>query len=187
MCVVAVSVVPLNIIDMKSLLIGGKPQKKPQTLLMLRQRCKTTSFQWKKLKQGGTTQTLPYPYSQGVPLRNYVSELSHDQRQTSWRLGRLSKTEDVWTPDISESSDETPRGRKKQTVSSADFAFHVMHVFLHVQLICPAEDAPWYQSTDGRLILMTSASVAALLVLLLSMTVFLCRRAKRARTIKGPM
>ncbi|XP_024917311.1 advanced glycosylation end product-specific receptor [Cynoglossus semilaevis] len=56
-----------------------------------------------------------------------------------------------------------------------------------VKIIVLEEDAPWYQSTDGRLILMTSASVAALLVLLLSMTVFLCRRAKRARTIKGPI
>lgn len=115
-----------------------------------------------------------------------------DRQVEDWEDCQKLKMSELQTSPLfilqqTESSDETPRGRKKQTVSSADFAFHVMHVFLHVQLICPAEDAPWYQSTDGRLILMTSASVAALLVLLLSMTVFLCRRAKRARTIKGPM
>ncbi|KAG7216896.1 hypothetical protein INR49_001550 [Caranx melampygus] len=49
------------------------------------------------------------------------------------------------------------------------------------------EDAPWYESSNGRLILMTSAAAVALLVFILSMSVFLCRRAKQARTSKGPI
>ncbi|KAM7383184.1 hypothetical protein PAMP_002857 [Pampus punctatissimus] len=49
------------------------------------------------------------------------------------------------------------------------------------------EDAPWYQSSNGRLTLMTSAAAVALLVLILSMSVFLCRRAKQAKTSKGPI
>ncbi|XP_071391641.1 uncharacterized protein [Centroberyx affinis] len=49
------------------------------------------------------------------------------------------------------------------------------------------EDAPWYESSNGRLMLMTSAAVVALLVLILSMGVFLCRKAKQAKTSKGPI
>ncbi|KAJ4922777.1 hypothetical protein JOQ06_022764 [Pogonophryne albipinna] len=49
------------------------------------------------------------------------------------------------------------------------------------------EDARWYESSDGQLILMISAAAAALLVFLLSMSVFLCRRAKQAKTSKGPI
>ncbi|XP_070823258.1 B-cell receptor CD22 [Chaetodon trifascialis] len=49
------------------------------------------------------------------------------------------------------------------------------------------EDAPWYESSNGRLILMTSAAAVSLLVFILSMSVFLCRRAKRTRTSKGPI
>lgn len=62
-----------------------------------------------------------------------------------------------------------------------------MHVALHVWLICPTEDAPWYESSNGRLMLMTSAAAASLLVFILSMSIFLCRRAKQAKTSKGPM
>ncbi|XP_076594140.1 B-cell receptor CD22 [Chaetodon auriga] len=49
------------------------------------------------------------------------------------------------------------------------------------------EDAPWYETSNGRLILMTSAAAVSLLVFILSMSVFLCRRAKRTRTSKGPI
>ncbi|XP_037639846.1 uncharacterized protein si:ch211-79k12.1 [Sebastes umbrosus] len=49
------------------------------------------------------------------------------------------------------------------------------------------EDAPWYASSNGHLMLMTSAAAVSLLVFILSMTVFLCRRAKQARTSKGPI
>ncbi|XP_042280137.1 uncharacterized protein si:ch211-79k12.1 [Thunnus albacares] len=49
------------------------------------------------------------------------------------------------------------------------------------------EDAPWYESSNGRLTLMTSAAAAALLVLILSMSVFLCFRAKQTKTSKGPI
>ncbi|XP_008275628.1 peroxidasin [Stegastes partitus] len=49
------------------------------------------------------------------------------------------------------------------------------------------EDAPWYESSNGRLILMTSSAAATLVVFILSMTVFLCRRAKQAKTSKGPI
>lgn len=49
------------------------------------------------------------------------------------------------------------------------------------------EDAPWYATSNGRLILMTSAAAVSLVVFILSMTVFLCRRAKKARTSKGPI
>ncbi|XP_041799018.1 peroxidasin [Chelmon rostratus] len=49
------------------------------------------------------------------------------------------------------------------------------------------EDAPWYESSNGRLMLMTSAAAVSLLVFILSMSVFLCRRAKRGKTSKGPI
>ncbi|XP_034554650.1 uncharacterized protein si:ch211-79k12.1 [Notolabrus celidotus] len=52
--------------------------------------------------------------------------------------------------------------------------------------VLPA-DAPWYASSNGRLVLMTSAAAVSLLVLILSMSVFLCRRAKQAKTSKGPI
>ncbi|XP_041758579.2 leucine-rich repeats and immunoglobulin-like domains protein 1 [Coregonus clupeaformis] len=43
----------------------------------------------------------------------------------------------------------------------------------------------WYDSTN--LVLMTSVAVAVVLVLLLSITVFLVRRAKQAKSTKGPI
>ncbi|XP_067093299.1 cell surface glycoprotein MUC18 [Osmerus mordax] len=51
------------------------------------------------------------------------------------------------------------------------------------------EDAPWYESTNGRLMLMTSAAGVAMLALILSMSVFLCRRTKQntTRSSKGPI
>ncbi|KAM8734944.1 neural cell adhesion molecule 2 [Acanthopagrus schlegelii] len=49
------------------------------------------------------------------------------------------------------------------------------------------EDAPWYESSNGRLVLMTSAAAVSLLVFILSMSVFLCRRAKQTKTSKGPI
>ncbi|CAJ1062679.1 uncharacterized protein si:ch211-79k12.1 [Xyrichtys novacula] len=52
--------------------------------------------------------------------------------------------------------------------------------------VLPA-DSPWYASSNGRLMLMTSAAAVSLLVLILSMSVFLCRRAKQAKTSKGPI
>ncbi|XP_026863118.2 uncharacterized protein si:ch211-79k12.1 [Electrophorus electricus] len=48
------------------------------------------------------------------------------------------------------------------------------------------EDAAWYESTTARITLMTSAAGVALFVVILSITVFLCRRAKQ-RTSKGPI
>ncbi|XP_031708392.1 CD166 antigen [Anarrhichthys ocellatus] len=50
-----------------------------------------------------------------------------------------------------------------------------------------SKDARWYESSNGRLVLMTSAAALSLLVFILSMSVFLCRRAKRAKTCKGPI
>ncbi|KAF7665338.1 hypothetical protein LDENG_00146410 [Lucifuga dentata] len=50
-----------------------------------------------------------------------------------------------------------------------------------------SEDALWCESSNGRLILITSAVAAALLVLILSMSIFLCRRAKKTKTSKGPI
>ncbi|KAK2844839.1 hypothetical protein Q5P01_011498 [Channa striata] len=49
------------------------------------------------------------------------------------------------------------------------------------------ENAPWYESSNGRLILMTSAAGTAIMVFILSVTVFLCRRAKQSKTSKGPI
>ncbi|XP_064155803.1 vascular endothelial growth factor receptor 3 [Anguilla rostrata] len=48
------------------------------------------------------------------------------------------------------------------------------------------EDAPWYDTTEGRLILMISGAGAGLLLLIMSVTVCLCRRAS-ARKSKGPI
>ncbi|XP_078108588.1 cell surface glycoprotein MUC18 [Sander vitreus] len=50
-----------------------------------------------------------------------------------------------------------------------------------------SEDAAWYESSNGRLMLMTSAAGVSLLVFILSMSVFLCRRAKQTKTSKGPI
>ncbi|XP_068616511.1 immunoglobulin superfamily DCC subclass member 4 [Brachionichthys hirsutus] len=52
--------------------------------------------------------------------------------------------------------------------------------------VLPA-DAPWYQSTDGSLVLMTSAAAAVFLLVLIFMSVALYLRAKRAKTSKGPI
>lgn len=49
------------------------------------------------------------------------------------------------------------------------------------------EDARWYETSDGRLMLMTSAAAVALIVFILSMIAFLCRRAKQTKTSKGPI
>ncbi|XP_028281882.1 uncharacterized protein LOC114448866 [Parambassis ranga] len=49
------------------------------------------------------------------------------------------------------------------------------------------EDAYWYETTNGRVVLMTSAAAAALVVFIVSMSVFLCRRAKQAKSSKGPI
>lgn len=62
-----------------------------------------------------------------------------------------------------------------------------MHVSPHVLLICPTEDAPWYSTSNGQLMLMTSAAGAVLLVFIVSVSVFMCRRAKGRKTAKGPM
>ncbi|XP_062254814.1 tyrosine-protein kinase receptor ver-3 [Platichthys flesus] len=56
-----------------------------------------------------------------------------------------------------------------------------------VRITVLPEDAPWYESSNGRLILMTSAAAVALLVFVLSVSVFLCRRAKQTKTSKGPI
>lgn len=69
----------------------------------------------------------------------------------------------------------------------ADFRVCVMHVCLHVWPICPTENAPWYESSNGRLMLMTLAAAVSLLVFILSMSVFLCHRTRQAKTSKGPM
>lgn len=49
------------------------------------------------------------------------------------------------------------------------------------------EDAAWYESTNGRFILMTLAVAVVLLVFVVSMTVFLCNRSKQTKTSKGPI
>ncbi|XP_044064675.1 uncharacterized protein si:ch211-79k12.1 [Siniperca chuatsi] len=56
-----------------------------------------------------------------------------------------------------------------------------------VSITVLSEDAPWYESSNGRLLLMTSAAAVSLLVFILSMSVFLCRRAKQTKTSKGPI
>ncbi|XP_076008879.1 uncharacterized protein LOC143002592 isoform X2 [Genypterus blacodes] len=54
-----------------------------------------------------------------------------------------------------------------------------------ISITVQPESAPWYKSTT---IPMTSAAAAVvILVLLVSMSVFLCRRAKQANTRKGPI
>ncbi|XP_051573852.1 uncharacterized protein LOC127452445 [Myxocyprinus asiaticus] len=48
------------------------------------------------------------------------------------------------------------------------------------------EDAAWYESTTGRIALMASAAGLVILVIILSMTTYLCRRAKQRKS-KGPI
>ncbi|XP_036449267.1 uncharacterized protein si:ch211-79k12.1 [Colossoma macropomum] len=48
------------------------------------------------------------------------------------------------------------------------------------------EDAAWYETTTGRIALMAAAAGVALLVIILSMTAYLCRRAKQRKS-KGPI
>ncbi|XP_028836838.1 uncharacterized protein LOC114790716 [Denticeps clupeoides] len=55
-----------------------------------------------------------------------------------------------------------------------------------VSIVVLSADAPWYETTSGQIMLMTSASGLALLVAVLSMTVFLCRRARQKKS-KGPI
>lgn len=53
-------------------------------------------------------------------------------------------------------------------------------------LLCLTEDAPWYMTTSSRIYLIVSTAGAALLVIILSMLVALCRRARQIKT-KGSM
>lgn len=62
-----------------------------------------------------------------------------------------------------------------------------MQAFPNVLLFCPTVDAPWYSTSNGQLMLMTSVAAAVLLVFIVSVSVFLCRRAKHAKIAKGPM
>ncbi|KAJ8332856.1 hypothetical protein SKAU_G00417520 [Synaphobranchus kaupii] len=48
------------------------------------------------------------------------------------------------------------------------------------------EDAPWYDSTEGRLTLMISAAGVGVLLLIMSVSICLCRRAS-GRKSKGPI
>lgn len=48
------------------------------------------------------------------------------------------------------------------------------------------EDAPWYDTTEGRLAMMLSAAGVGLLLLIMSVSICLCRRAS-ARKSKGPI
>ncbi|KAM8846962.1 leucine-rich repeats and immunoglobulin-like domains protein 2 [Synchiropus picturatus] len=54
-------------------------------------------------------------------------------------------------------------------------------------LVVLPEDAPWYQSSDGRLVLVTSGGAVLLLVILSVISVVVCRRVKKAKTSKGPI
>ncbi|XP_070691660.1 advanced glycosylation end product-specific receptor [Pempheris klunzingeri] len=49
------------------------------------------------------------------------------------------------------------------------------------------EDAPWYESSNGRLMLITVAMAVCLLAFIVSMSVFLYHRIKQLRTSKGPI
>ncbi|XP_030013520.1 carcinoembryonic antigen-related cell adhesion molecule 18 [Sphaeramia orbicularis] len=50
------------------------------------------------------------------------------------------------------------------------------------------KDAPWYKTSNGRLVLMTSgAAAAALLVFILFVSILQHRRAKQTKTSKGPI
>ncbi|KPP76745.1 hypothetical protein Z043_103892, partial [Scleropages formosus] len=51
--------------------------------------------------------------------------------------------------------------------------------------VLPA-DAPWYDSTQGRIVLMTSAAGAGLLLLIMSVSICLCRRSSERKS-KGPI
>lgn len=50
-----------------------------------------------------------------------------------------------------------------------------------------SKNAPWYQTSDGRLMLMTLAAVGTCLVVILSVSVFFCRRARKIKSSKGPI
>lgn len=62
-----------------------------------------------------------------------------------------------------------------------------MHVSTNVSLFRHTVDAPWYSTSNGQLMLMTSVAVTVLLVFIVSVSIFLCRRAKRTKTSMGPM
>ncbi|KAL4657701.1 cell surface glycoprotein MUC18-like [Arapaima gigas] len=55
-----------------------------------------------------------------------------------------------------------------------------------ISLTVLPEDAPWYDSTQGRIVLMTSAAGAGLLMLIMSVAVCLCRRTSATKS-KGPI
>ncbi|XP_056879203.1 uncharacterized protein si:ch211-79k12.1 isoform X10 [Takifugu flavidus] len=48
-------------------------------------------------------------------------------------------------------------------------------------------DAPWYHTSNGQVLLVTSVAAAFLLVFVVSVSVFLCSRAKGIKTAKGPI
>ncbi|XP_062847963.1 advanced glycosylation end product-specific receptor [Trichomycterus rosablanca] len=55
-----------------------------------------------------------------------------------------------------------------------------------VKITVLPEEAAWYESTNGRIYLMASAAGVALLIIIVSMTAFLCRRARQTKS-KGPI
>lgn len=100
----------------------------------------------------------------------------------------------IWTPDRRSFLPQTNRrlplealpAGGKLVVSLISESVWCMFAFMSDWSV-PAEDAPWYESSNGRLMLMTSAAAVSLVVFILSMSVFLCRRAKQTKTSKGPM
>lgn len=62
-----------------------------------------------------------------------------------------------------------------------------MHVSPHALMTCPTVDAPWYDTSNGQLVLMTAVVVATLLVFIVSVSVFLWHKTKCSKTAKGPM
>lgn len=61
-------------------------------------------------------------------------------------------------------------------------------VGLDIPLLCsPAEGLPWYKPISGELWAMMTAGAVCLVVFVLSISFFICRKFGKARTSKGPM
>ncbi|XP_028986037.1 uncharacterized protein si:ch211-79k12.1 [Betta splendens] len=74
-----------------------------------------------------------------------------------------------------------------QYTCSAEHSVQSLSKKRSISITVLPENAPWYQTSSGRLVLSTSLAAVALALFIITMTVFLCRRAKRARTSKGPI
>lgn len=73
--------------------------------------------------------------------------------------------------------------RRQKEVTRKEPTEKIMHFAL---CLCITEESAWYESTTGHIYLIMGAALAVFLVIIMAMTIFLCRRTRPNKS-KGPM